>query len=185
MECEDIDEDGQPYFVPMQSFYEQGYSIGALATIIETHGVRSEDRFGRRTLLVAAEATPALDALARRFAQLQAQPEPWEPSHDDPQGNPWFEYGWLSTELAALEEIERAEPPPSKNGGHAKGQNAFSAIVLAFLKFTEGTLHSQRHPDFSSRAKLIQHFIDSMGDYPGISKSNLEAVFARAQKLLK
>ena len=79
-----------------------------------------------------------------------------------------------------VEQSKDSEEPPINRRTEATYQN----IIGAFLDFVSGEApHIDKHPNFTSEAKLIEYF----GEYeiPGLAKSTLEMKFAEAKKTFR
>lgn len=65
-----------------------------------------------------------------------------------------------------------------------KERDNLKRIIGALNEFIAGdTPGKKRHPDFSTQSDLIE-FLSTKYDFPGISKRNLETIFAAAKRLL-
>jgi len=78
-------------------------------------------------------------------------------------------------ERLSQEELKKRKPLDIRE------ERTYLNIIGALLEVITGkSIGMQKHPDFISEAKLIQHFCDF--EMPGLSKSTLESKFAAAKR---
>jgi|TARA_B110000091_G_C13705896_1_gene428322 hypothetical protein len=69
---------------------------------------------------------------------------------------------------------------------HPRSENSYLNIIASLHDMMAGKSKlPKKHPNYVDQSKLINDMVDFYGEYPGISKSNLEKVFPRAQQSLK
>lgn len=64
-------------------------------------------------------------------------------------------------------------------------RNNLHRIIGALLEYIKGECGNNKHRDFASEAKLIQHLETNYVGFEGISKAKMEQVFTKAKQLLK
>ncbi|WP_284617456.1 hypothetical protein [Aquabacterium humicola] len=176
--------DDEVDFVSMQAVYNRGYSIATLATAIEKVGLLGQDRYGRWTFSNeknAEHVVRALDALAARYSK-EAQQDGWQPSDDEPLGNPWYECGWRSDEQPAFDDIQRGLEPAPRVKGTTKSNNANINIIGTLVGVLDGTLQGlPKDFVYESDAKFFDIVCPLMEGYAGLSRRNMQDKFAEGR----
>ena len=175
-------------YTPLYVLYKRGISPGTLATAIESGGIYGWDRYGRfkRFEANAPEVHPALNALA---GQAQHEDDPDSPSPMFDEGTDAFNrFGWPANELPDFAAIEAGMPPaPPRPQPSRRSEDATLAIVGALLDFIKGKVGESRkaHPSYESETQLAELIAGELGEFPGLSKSNLQKKFTLAKKLIE
>jgi len=69
---------------------------------------------------------------------------------------------------------------------HPRLESSYLHIIASLHEIMAGKSKPlEKHPNYVDQSKLIKDIVDVYGEYPGISKSNLEKVFPRAQQSLE
>ncbi len=163
--------------------------LGTLASAIELHGVFTWDRFGRFThySLGSPEVTKALDELAMLYERNGGHPDD-EIDHDFYYENFGDRFGWPASISPDFDAIEAGMPFPQRDAPtkklNVKAENANLGMVLALLKFIQGELDNQKHPDYVSETQLGEFLEKSMVGFPGVSVDNFKKKFARAKDMI-
>lgn len=165
--------------------------IGDIATIIETKGIYSWDRYGRfkHYSPESETATKALDLLARLYQ-----------SQNDPESGEWQDsseieyelscYCWPDYDKPDFKSLQATHAPqPIKSAhpssGQTKSENAYHGIILGLLKYIRGEFDGiSRHPDYRSDTQLREALDRFMSAYPGCSSSNTVKRFKAANELV-
>ena len=167
----------------------RGISPGTLATAIEQVGIYGWDRYGRFKHFTkdSPEAVPAFNALAGH-AQHD-DPNTMAPiDHDDGTGV-YSRYGWPADKLPDFADIEAGMPPAPTlpRPTQRSDEDATLAIVGALLDFIKGKVGEGReaHPAYESEAQLADLLAGELGEFRGLSKSNLQKKFTLAKRLIQ
>jgi hypothetical protein len=180
-------------------------SPGALATVIEKHGVQGWDRYGRFTSfkegdegLKKAHYEEALDAVAAQadhewksaFEQYPDQ-SPADAFAGD--ATPFSRYGWRKSKLPSFADSQEGEasapsrPPPQQK----KLENA-NAVLLGVMKLLLVDDKDREHftlnqlPPYRSQQELINVLEDIGKDntLPGLGKSTVGEKFKEVNRVL-
>jgi hypothetical protein len=81
--------------------------------------------------------------------------------------------------------VEKLKPANIENSLTIKERGNLYNIIGALLEVTLGRGTFNKHPDFNSQSELVGKLTDQFGGFNGMSKANLESVFAKANEAMK
>jgi hypothetical protein len=159
---------------------------GTLATAIERHGIHGWDRYFRWRYFEASspDALRGLDVVAGLTGQAIVD------INGDGNDHAHF-WGWPADQLPDLDAIQAEDvagaPVPQPPQPSRRSEDATLAIVGALLDFIKGKVGESRktHPSYESEAQLAELIAGELGEFPGLSKSNLQKKFTLAKKLIQ
>ena len=178
-------------------------TMGELVTAIEEKGICTVDKYDRVITHVVGskECEYALDLISEyqdyiRTVEEQLGniiPSPLDviplPNGATDQYGRNFQvsnynfYGWLETDLPNFSAIP-ANHIKDKSIGQ-KSELSYLRIIAALLEYIEGDVSGiEKHPAFSTEAKLIEFLANRYNGYEGLSQSNLSRKFPVAKRAL-
>lgn len=160
-----------------------GTPIGVAASAIEGQGIYGEDRFGRFKYFKAtsAEAEEVLKMLAARYQRVSNPQYEHDPATGDPVDDPFDRYGWptkKSPDFASIAREVKPAPWGAPDSAPASALLVLGAVLGTVIKGKD----SPGRKAFTSQSQLIESLDLEWPSVRGLSKRNLEGVFASAAK---
>ena len=170
-----------PNYKSLRALRVEGISIGVLASAIEARGIYAYDRFDRfrEVAPVDALALRALDALAD---SVQRSASPNDETEDiDPMGSPWNDSGWPIDDLPDFESLAKGLVVRRSATGDANPGSEY-VLIEALRRMLVRESGSDRSQRCSSNAQLISKIEEQHSGIRGLSKRNIEQMFAKSAK---